>query len=280
MFLKIIPVRVAGPKKEIDTYALLDDGSTVTLIDSDLAQQLGARGRNEPLHIEAIAKTKVEMKTSRCVPIKLRGASNSQQIYARTIENLQLSPQAVTKQDIDGCKHLDDIRHKLMYDQAKPKILIGQDNWHLLVATETRKGHRNQPAASLTPLGWSCTASELVRSDNTCITSKTGIIKPDCCGKNSKQNAEQLRKRHEEVNNYGKKIDRDVELRNKYKEQMKALVNKGYAERAPLHRTENRTWYLPHFPVINAMKPGKYESFTTLPLKQRRVAQRPSINRP
>ncbi|GBP48739.1 hypothetical protein EVAR_88200_1 [Eumeta japonica] len=54
MFLKIIPVRVAGPKKEIDTYALLDDGSTVTLIDSDLAQQLGARGRNE--HIEAIAK--------------------------------------------------------------------------------------------------------------------------------------------------------------------------------------------------------------------------------
>ncbi|GBP83006.1 hypothetical protein EVAR_58454_1 [Eumeta japonica] len=51
---------------------------------------------------------------------------------------------------------------------------------------------------------------------------------------------------------------------------MKALVNKGYAERAPLHRTENRTWYLPHFPVINAMKPGKYESFTTLPLKQRR----------
>ncbi|GBP27994.1 hypothetical protein EVAR_83625_1 [Eumeta japonica] len=90
------------------------------------------------------------MKTSRCVPIKLRGASNSQQIYARTIENLQLSPQAVTKQDIDGCKHLDDIRHKLMYNQAKPKILIGQDNWHLLVATETRKGHRNQPAASLT----------------------------------------------------------------------------------------------------------------------------------
>ncbi|GBP04388.1 hypothetical protein EVAR_88207_1 [Eumeta japonica] len=50
MFLKIIPVRVAGPKKEIDTYALLDDGSTVTLIDSDLAQQLGARGRNEPTH--------------------------------------------------------------------------------------------------------------------------------------------------------------------------------------------------------------------------------------
>ncbi|GBP94291.1 hypothetical protein EVAR_99670_1 [Eumeta japonica] len=149
MFLKIIPVRVAGPKKEIDTYALLDDGSTVTLIDSDLAQL--SEPEVEPLH-RSNSETKVEMKTSRCVPIKLRGASNSQQIYARTIENLQLSPQAVTKQDIDGCKHLDDIRHKLMYNQAKPKILIGQDNWHLLVATETRKGHRNQPAASLTPL--------------------------------------------------------------------------------------------------------------------------------
>ncbi|GBP69846.1 hypothetical protein EVAR_89350_1 [Eumeta japonica] len=50
---------------------------------------------------------------------------------------------------------------------------------------------------------------------------------------------------------------------------MKALVNKGYAEkhRCIEQRTEPGTC---HFPVINAMKPEKYESFTTLPLKQRR----------
>ncbi|GBP82982.1 hypothetical protein EVAR_39671_1 [Eumeta japonica] len=248
------------------------------------------------------------MKTSRCVPIKLRGASNSQQIYARTIENLQLSPQAVTKQDIDGCKHLDDIRHKLMYNQAKPKILIGQDNWHLLVATETRKGHRNQPAASLTPLGWvlhgirtrtigqhvhyvhNLTATtednmdEQLRRyfaiESLAITPKRPSNDPEQRAVNIlKESTTQLEDGHYQTgllwkeqqtkmpNNYEnamkrlitteKKIDRDVELRNKYKEQMKALVNKGYAERAPLHRTENRTWYLPHFPVINAMKPGK-----------------------
>ncbi|GBP40474.1 hypothetical protein EVAR_25328_1 [Eumeta japonica] len=53
-FLKIVPVRISGPKRGIDTYALLDDGSTVTLIDSDLAQQIGARSRNEPFSLSLL----------------------------------------------------------------------------------------------------------------------------------------------------------------------------------------------------------------------------------
>ncbi|CAH2091244.1 unnamed protein product [Euphydryas editha] len=38
---------------------------------------------------------------------------------------------------------------------------------------------------------------------------------------------------------------------------MDALVQKGYAEPAPAEKTPNRTWYLPHFVVINPMKPDK-----------------------
>lgn len=36
----------------------------------------------------------------------------------------------------------------------KPQLLIGQDNWHLLVTTKIGRGDHNQPVASLTPLGW------------------------------------------------------------------------------------------------------------------------------
>ncbi|CAG4935487.1 unnamed protein product [Colias eurytheme] len=42
----------------------------------------------------------------------------------------------------------------LQYREAKPRVLIGQDNWHLLIASEIRKGRRHQPIASRTPLGW------------------------------------------------------------------------------------------------------------------------------
>ncbi|CAH2099674.1 unnamed protein product [Euphydryas editha] len=38
---------------------------------------------------------------------------------------------------------------------------------------------------------------------------------------------------------------------------MDALVQKGYAKPAPAEETPNRTWYLPHFVVINPMKPDK-----------------------
>lgn len=41
-YLKIIPVTVSGPTGMYDIYALLDYGSTVTLMDAVLAAQIGA----------------------------------------------------------------------------------------------------------------------------------------------------------------------------------------------------------------------------------------------
>ncbi|GBP93218.1 hypothetical protein EVAR_46939_1 [Eumeta japonica] len=52
---------------------------------------------------------------------------------------------------------------------------------------------------------------------------------------------------------------------------MKALVNKGYAERAPLHRTENRTWYLLTFPGHKRYETGKIRVVHDAAAKQRRV---------
>ncbi|WP_337233142.1 hypothetical protein, partial [Vibrio cholerae] len=74
-FLKIVPVRVSGPKGEVDTHALLDDGSTVTLIDADVAKKIGARGPLDPLLIEAIGKNEVDATPSRRVSLTLHGSS-------------------------------------------------------------------------------------------------------------------------------------------------------------------------------------------------------------
>lgn len=153
-FLKIIPIRISGPAGEIDTHALLDDGSTVTLIDSETAYKIGAKGPVDPLNIEAITDTKLAATNSRRVTVNLQGSKRIHKIEARTIEKLRLSPQVITEEDLINCRHLDSIRNEVTYNNSTPKILIGQDNWHLLIASEVKRGHRNQPVASLTELGW------------------------------------------------------------------------------------------------------------------------------
>ncbi|CAH2091731.1 unnamed protein product [Euphydryas editha] len=125
-YLKYIPVRISGPKKTIDTYALLDDGSTVTLIEESIASKIGAKGPKDPLNIETI-DTKLATHSSRRVTFNIKGQEKEFKLQARTIKKMKISPQSINKE---------------------------QDNWHLLIASETKKGNRSQLVASKTPLGW------------------------------------------------------------------------------------------------------------------------------
>lgn len=68
-YLKITPVRVFGPAGETSAYALLDDGSTVSLINEALAEEAGAEGRLEPLKMEAIGDIVIETPGSRRVTV-------------------------------------------------------------------------------------------------------------------------------------------------------------------------------------------------------------------
>ncbi|XP_048477773.1 uncharacterized protein LOC119692770 [Plutella xylostella] len=153
-YRKIVKVQVSGPAGAVDTCALLDDGSTVTLVDSEIVQKIGARGPIDPLYIEGVSDTSVDESASRRVALTLTGASETHIVNARTVQKLHLAAQRVTERDLAGCPHLEDIQHELKYTDMKPGLLIGQDNWHLLMAAEVRAGQRHQPVASRTPLGW------------------------------------------------------------------------------------------------------------------------------
>uniref|UniRef100_A0A2H1VLZ4 SFRICE_038455 n=1 Tax=Spodoptera frugiperda TaxID=7108 RepID=A0A2H1VLZ4_SPOFR len=155
-YLKIVPVTLSGPYASLHTYALLDDGSTVTLIDASAADILGADGPESSMCIQGLG-TEIKHERSRTVSLHIQGKYHSapQKIEAaRTVTRLDVTAQTVHAEDLNNCKHLDDIRNSLVYDRARPMILIGQDNWHLLVATKTRTGARDQPVASYTKLGW------------------------------------------------------------------------------------------------------------------------------
>lgn len=303
-FLKVAPVTIAGPAGKIDTWALLDDGSTVTLLNDNIANQIGARGPHEQLNIEAIGDTTLQAARSRRVSVTLYGKDGKKyQIASRTIDGLNLSPQQVRNDDLAGCTHLQDIEHLLLTDGATPQLLIGQDNWHLLIADEMRTGRRDQPVASRTPLGWvlhgaqtrtighkvnfiqdDVSMDEQLRQhfaiESMLITPKRPHSDPNRIAQGIlDQTTVQLPDGHYQTAllwqnddrtmpyNYDaaerrllsieKKLSKDKDLARKYSEQMSSLIEKGYAELAPAEKTPHKTWYLPHFAVINPLKPGK-----------------------
>ncbi|XP_026736747.1 uncharacterized protein LOC113500239 [Trichoplusia ni] len=324
-YLKIVPLKVKGPKGVVDTFALLDDGSTVTLIDEEVAKEIGATGPVDPLRIETINELKTSEAASRRVTFRLKGMNgHEERVQARTVKNLQVSSQKVSREVVQDCKHLTDLMGHLTYDQAKPRLLIGQDNWHLLVTTRIRRGDHHQPVASLTPLGWVLHGSQtrtmkhaidyvshtteespeddleaMVKKyfemDSLCIVPKKPTTDPEqqalrVLEKTTRRIGEGryetgLLWKQEDIsfpNNYcnavkrleniERKLDRDPKLKQKYNEQMEALVAKGYAERAPADKNPKKTWYLPHFAVINPMKPEKLRVVHDAAAKTRGVA--------
>ncbi|XP_045765275.1 uncharacterized protein LOC123867328 [Maniola jurtina] len=134
----------------------MDDGSTITLIDENLAEILELDGPRDPMWVQGLNET-VRHENSRRVDVKIRGRFNEEEFTlrnARTVQRLMFTKQNIEQRELRDCVHLQKIEDKLIYKNASPKILIGQDNWELLLALEIRTGRRDQPVASNTRLGW------------------------------------------------------------------------------------------------------------------------------
>ncbi|KAF9796228.1 hypothetical protein SFRURICE_016151 [Spodoptera frugiperda] len=75
-YLKIVPVTLSGPHARLHTYALLDDGSTVTLLDASAADILGADGPESSMCIQGLG-TEFKHERSRTVSLHIQGKYHS-----------------------------------------------------------------------------------------------------------------------------------------------------------------------------------------------------------
>ncbi|GBO99072.1 hypothetical protein EVAR_417_1 [Eumeta japonica] len=64
-YLKIVPVELYGPEGSMKVHALLDEGSTVTLIDEQVANRIGAKGRRETLRVSSVGGNEITDEKSR-----------------------------------------------------------------------------------------------------------------------------------------------------------------------------------------------------------------------
>lgn len=153
---RILPVKLYGKNKSLDTFAFMDDGSSTTLIEKKMADELELSGPGSDLCIKWTSNvTRIE-RNSKKVDLQIAGIKDTNKRYAlseiQTVESLNLPSQSVGD-DILYHSHL----RKLpiaKYNHAKPTILIGMDQYKLCVPLKIRE-KESAPTATKTRLGWS-----------------------------------------------------------------------------------------------------------------------------
>lgn len=156
LLFRIVPVILRGPGGQIQTFALLDDGSALTLMDSDVADHLQLSGPNCQLNVHWFGGHSTSS-PSNIVSVEIKGTSNESPSFSlnnvRTVNNLNLPLQSLTISGDARHQHLQNLAIE-QYHLAEPKILIGLDNSELTLASETRTNPHGGPIAVKTPLGW------------------------------------------------------------------------------------------------------------------------------
>ncbi|XP_048002268.1 uncharacterized protein LOC125238846 [Leguminivora glycinivorella] len=152
---QVLPVTVSGPKGTAHIFAFLDDGSTLSMIDQDVADEIGAVGQDEPLCIRGIQRLKLSSVTQ-TVKAKVSPARGglTYDISLKTVDGLGIRSQSLNKKRLLEYEHLADLGDECYAGMGVPQMLIGGDFSHLINPTEVRQGGEDEPCAVKTSLGW------------------------------------------------------------------------------------------------------------------------------
>lgn len=165
---KIVPVTLHNDEKSLSTYALLDDGSSVTLIDSSVAESLNLKGTPQPLCLKWTSDTQRLELDSISISFQISGSNGKKLIVnqARTVSTLNLPCQSLSSVEMKSkYKHLRGIPIE-SYQGARPTLLIGLNNVHLMLPHKTRSGADDEPVAIKSQLGWVVFGEKGVQSSN------------------------------------------------------------------------------------------------------------------
>lgn len=154
VIFRILPITLYNNNMQIDTYAFLDDGSSITLMESDLAEKLQLDGQAQKLCLRWTGGTVRQEDNSMIsrVYVSPKGKSSKYPMTIRTVRNLDL-PRQTTSNIRSAYSHIQNIPVE-EYERVKPKILIGLDNSKLIVPLAVKEGRWNEPIATKSRLGW------------------------------------------------------------------------------------------------------------------------------
>lgn len=138
LLFRVMPIVLHANGRELRTYALFDEGSSVSLIDDSVADDLGLDGPATDLSMKWFGRHTTVLR-SRKLTLGISGPT--QQHYAmnvRTIRNLSLPTQSFDVEKLCASNpHLRELPLET-YHNAVPRVLIGLDNHHLGVPKEVK----------------------------------------------------------------------------------------------------------------------------------------------
>ena len=159
VLFRVVPVKLYGTnKKIISTYAFLDDGSSVSMIEQSVADELGLEGKAADLCMRWTGDTIKCEKQSRQVAVKISGISPRHRMFemqnVHTMRNLALPKQTICADVLKKkYKFLQDVEFESM-NKATPTIMIGLKHNKLGLPNDIRQGKWHEPVAAHTRLGW------------------------------------------------------------------------------------------------------------------------------
>ncbi|XP_062711977.1 uncharacterized protein LOC134289698 [Aedes albopictus] len=171
VLFRYLPVVLYGKTGTVHTYAFIDEGSELTLLDQEIADKLQLEGAERPLCLRWTGGTERCETNSRIYNLQIAGPKEGNKRFdlndVRTVKDLML-PQ----QTLDMCKLSEQFQHLRglpidSYRDIRPRILIGTKHAHLGLALKNREGEFGQPIAVKSRLGWTiCGGSGPTRGTN------------------------------------------------------------------------------------------------------------------
>ncbi|XP_062542531.1 uncharacterized protein LOC134210506 [Armigeres subalbatus] len=293
--LRYLPVTLFGNGIQLKCHAFLDDGSELTLIDQQLAEELRLSGTIHPLCLKWTGGTHRYESDSQSVELVVAGRGGKRLLLqdVRTVEELQLPFQSLDMTQLTK-------QHRYLqglpvesYTNVRPRILIGLRHANVMLVRKSREGKIGDPIAVKTNLGWSvyggwatknssstshtyhiCTCSEesmthLNQTVKDYFAIDSLVVKPNQLERLSKDDERAMFLIRLPDNKavairrwkcLEKRMAKDTELANVLNEKIVEYISKNYIrELTPeeLSEKRERVWYLPIFPVYNPNKPGK-----------------------
>ncbi|XP_058827204.1 uncharacterized protein LOC131687167 [Topomyia yanbarensis] len=257
--LRIGKVRIQGPRGTSELFALFDEGSSLSMMDAAVAENIGLRGPIAPVSYRWTNGILHKEEQSMMLSFRISGPSDQAKWFnvsnIQTVQNIALPP---VKFDVAKRLYpmLDDDKLVAIQD-ACPCILIGSNNAGLVVPLKTVQYSLQGLQLTRCHLGWTIHG---VIDPTIAGSNKHAFL----CSENDDIELTDLVKKMYKVENFGisgqmaKIADEDqraLDIMNRTIKRRGGTI-RGYArklEPEEIAETSN-TWYLPHFSVVSSEK--------------------------
>ena len=155
--LRTIPVYLKSGNQKLKVNALLDDASTKTYVNADVAAELGLQGHPQRVNVSVLNG---QVETFETTPIDCFVESLDGKSYRITAFTTSRVTGNMNVIDRNTCArewpHLKGLNFPQLGPRPIVDLLIGLDCADLHYSFKGIRGRPGQPIARLTPLGWTC----------------------------------------------------------------------------------------------------------------------------